>query len=42
MPWSPPIERMHQYVAAALRPCGSASQAGTRLRFQGGLYRGTP
>jgi probable F420-dependent oxidoreductase len=40
MPWSPPVERMREYVAA-LRAIWSAWQDGTRLRFQGEHYRHT-
>jgi probable F420-dependent oxidoreductase len=40
MPWSPPVERMREYVAA-LRAIWSAWQDGTRLRFEGEHYRHT-
>src|SRR4051812_46728957 len=40
MPWSPPVERMREYVAA-LRAIWAAWQEGTRLRFQGEHYRHT-
>jgi probable F420-dependent oxidoreductase len=40
MPWSPPVERMREYVAA-LRAIWAAWQDGTRLRFQGEHYRHT-
>jgi probable F420-dependent oxidoreductase len=40
MPWSPPVERMREYVAA-LRAIWSAWQDGTRLRFQGEHYQHT-
>jgi probable F420-dependent oxidoreductase len=40
MPWSPPVERMREYVAA-LRAIWTAWQDGTRLRFQGEHYRHT-
>jgi probable F420-dependent oxidoreductase len=40
MPWSPPVERMREYVAA-LRAIWAAWQDGTRLRFQGEHYQHT-
>ncbi len=40
MPWSAPVPRMREYVAA-LRAIWSAWQDGTRLRFQGEHYRHT-
>jgi probable F420-dependent oxidoreductase len=40
MPWSPPVARMREYVAA-LRAIWSAGQEGTRLRFDGEHYRHT-
>jgi probable F420-dependent oxidoreductase len=40
MLWSPPVERMREYVAA-LRAIWSAWQDGTRLRFEGEHYRHT-
>ena len=40
MPWSPPVERMREYVAA-LRAIWTAWQDGTRLRFHGEHYRHT-
>jgi probable F420-dependent oxidoreductase len=40
MPWSPPVERMREYVAA-LRAIWAAWQEGTRLRFEGEHYRHT-
>jgi probable F420-dependent oxidoreductase len=40
MPWSPPVGRMREYVAA-LRAIWSAWQDGTRLRFEGEHYRHT-
>jgi probable F420-dependent oxidoreductase len=40
MPWSPPVERMREYVAA-LRAIWGAWQDGTRLRFEGEHYRHT-
>jgi probable F420-dependent oxidoreductase len=40
MPWSPPVERMREYVAA-LRAIWAAWQDGTRLRFEGEHYRHT-
>ena len=40
MPWSPPVERMREYVAA-LRAIWEAWQDGTRLRFEGQHYRHT-
>jgi probable F420-dependent oxidoreductase len=40
MPWSPPVERMREYVAA-LQAIWSAWQDGTRLRFEGEHYRHT-
>jgi probable F420-dependent oxidoreductase len=40
MPWSSPVERMREYVAA-LRAIWTAWQDGTRLRFQGEHYRHT-
>jgi probable F420-dependent oxidoreductase len=40
MPWSPPVARMREYVAA-LRAIWSAWQEGTRLRFDGEHYRHT-
>jgi probable F420-dependent oxidoreductase len=40
MPWSPPVERMREYVAA-LRAIWTAWQDGTRLRFQGEHYQHT-
>jgi probable F420-dependent oxidoreductase len=40
MPWSPPVERMREYVAA-LRAIWTAWQEGTRLRFEGEHYRHT-
>jgi probable F420-dependent oxidoreductase len=40
MPWSAPVERMREYVAA-LRAIWSAWQDGTRLRFEGEHYRHT-
>jgi probable F420-dependent oxidoreductase len=40
MPWSPPVERMREYVAA-LRAIWGAWQDGTRLRFQGEHYQHT-
>ena len=40
MPWSPPVARMREYVAA-LRAIWTAWQDGTRLRFQGEHYRHT-
>jgi probable F420-dependent oxidoreductase len=40
MPWSPPVERMREYVAA-LRAIWAAWQIGTRLRFDGQHYRHT-
>jgi probable F420-dependent oxidoreductase len=40
MPWSPPVERMREYVAA-LRAIWAAWQDGARLRFQGEHYRHT-
>jgi probable F420-dependent oxidoreductase len=40
MPWSSPVERMREYIAA-LRAIWAAWQDGTRLRFQGEHYRHT-
>jgi probable F420-dependent oxidoreductase len=40
MPWSAPVDRMREYVAA-LRAIWSAWQDGTRLRFEGEHYRHT-
>jgi probable F420-dependent oxidoreductase len=40
MPWSPPVERMREYIAA-LRAIWAAWQDGSRLRFQGEHYRHT-
>ena len=40
MPWSPPVERMREYVSA-LRAIWTAWQDGTRLRFEGEHYRHT-
>ncbi|MFP5371061.1 MAG: TIGR03617 family F420-dependent LLM class oxidoreductase, partial [Actinomycetes bacterium] len=40
MPWSPPVERMREYVAA-LRAIWAAWQDGTPLRFRGEHYRHT-
>jgi probable F420-dependent oxidoreductase len=40
MPWSPPVDRMREYVAA-LRAIWAAWQDGSRLRFQGEHYRHT-
>jgi probable F420-dependent oxidoreductase len=40
MPWSAPVERMREYVAA-LRAIWTAWQDGTPLRFQGTHYRHT-
>jgi probable F420-dependent oxidoreductase len=40
MPWSPPVERMREFVAA-LRAIWAAWQDGTRLRFRGEHYRHT-
>jgi probable F420-dependent oxidoreductase len=40
MPWSPPVPRMREYVAA-LRAIWSSWQDGTRLRFEGEHYRHT-
>jgi probable F420-dependent oxidoreductase len=40
MPWSPPVDRMREYVAA-LRAIWTAWQDGTRLRFEGEHYRHT-
>ena len=40
MPWSPPVARMREYVAA-LRAIWTAWQDGTPLRFQGEHYRHT-
>ena len=40
MPWSPPVDRMRDYVAA-LRAIWTAWQDGTRLRFQGEHYQHT-
>jgi probable F420-dependent oxidoreductase len=40
MPWSPPVPRMREYVAA-LRAIWTAWQEGTRLRFEGEHYRHT-
>jgi probable F420-dependent oxidoreductase len=40
MPWSPPVARMREYVAA-LRAIWAAWQDGTRLRFEGEHYRHT-
>jgi probable F420-dependent oxidoreductase len=40
MPWSAPVERMREYVAA-LRAIWAAWQDGTRLRFEGEHYRHT-
>jgi probable F420-dependent oxidoreductase len=40
MPWSAPVLRMREYVAA-LRAIWSAWQEGTRLRFEGEHYRHT-
>jgi probable F420-dependent oxidoreductase len=40
MPWSPPVERMREFVAA-LRAIWAAWQDGARLRFQGEHYRHT-
>ena len=40
MPWSPPVERMREYVAA-LRAIWAAWQEGTPLRFRGEHYRHT-
>jgi probable F420-dependent oxidoreductase len=40
MPWSPPVERMREFVAA-LRAIWAAWQDGSRLRFQGEHYRHT-
>jgi probable F420-dependent oxidoreductase len=40
MPWSPPVARMREYVAA-LRAIWTAWQDGTRLRFEGEHYRHT-
>jgi probable F420-dependent oxidoreductase len=40
MPWSAPVPRMREYVAA-LRAIWSAWQEGTRLRFEGDHYRHT-
>jgi probable F420-dependent oxidoreductase len=40
MPWSPPVQRMREYVAA-LRAIWAAWQGGTRLRFEGERYRHT-
>ncbi|MGK5170033.1 TIGR03617 family F420-dependent LLM class oxidoreductase [Geodermatophilus sp. CPCC 205761] len=40
MPWSAPVPRMREYVAA-LRAIWAAWQQGTRLRFQGEHYRHT-
>ena len=40
MPWSPPVARMREYVAA-LRAIWTSWQDGTPLRFQGEHYRHT-
>jgi probable F420-dependent oxidoreductase len=40
MPWSPPVARMREYVAA-LRAIWTAWEEGTPLRFQGEHYRHT-
>jgi probable F420-dependent oxidoreductase len=40
MPWSAPVERMREYVAA-IRAIWAAWQDGTRLRFAGEHYRHT-
>jgi probable F420-dependent oxidoreductase len=40
MPWSPPVARMREYVAA-LRAIWASWQDGTPLRFQGEHYRHT-
>jgi probable F420-dependent oxidoreductase len=40
MPWSAPVDRMREYVAA-LRAIWDAWQYGTRLRFEGEHYRHT-
>jgi probable F420-dependent oxidoreductase len=40
MPWSAPVDRMREYVAA-LRAIWTAWQDGTRLRFEGEHYRHT-
>jgi probable F420-dependent oxidoreductase len=40
MPWSPPVDRMREYVAA-LRAIWAAWQHSTRLRFEGKHYRHT-
>jgi probable F420-dependent oxidoreductase len=40
MPWSAPVPRMREYVAA-LRAIWSAWQEGTRLKFEGEHYRHT-
>jgi probable F420-dependent oxidoreductase len=40
MPWSAPVPRMREYVAA-LRAIWAAWQEGTRLRFEGEHYRHT-
>jgi probable F420-dependent oxidoreductase len=40
MPWSPPVARMREFVAA-LRAIWTAWQNGTRLRFDGEHYRHT-
>ena len=40
MPWSPPVERMREYVAA-LQAIWTAWQDDTRLRFEGEHYRHT-
>jgi probable F420-dependent oxidoreductase len=40
MPWSPPVDRMREYVAA-LRAIWDAWQHSTRLRFEGEHYRHT-
>jgi probable F420-dependent oxidoreductase len=40
MPWSAPVDRMREYVAA-LRAIWSAWQDGSRLRFEGEHYRHT-
>jgi probable F420-dependent oxidoreductase len=40
MPWSPPVDRMREYIAA-LRAIWNAWQHSTRLRFEGEHYRHT-
>lgn len=40
MPWSPPVERMRDYIGA-LRAIFGAWRDGTRLRYEGSCYRHT-